>query len=119
VIKNNDLISHRVHRHEPPVIGDKINIIHKDDNLVVINKPPSIPVCILTCVMNYYVKVCMIVQVHPCGRYRHNTVWFIMAKEYGLTNLHSMLTSCIIITMVTPKFFYHMIIITMVTHFIT
>ena len=47
MIKNNDLITHRVHRHEPPVIGNSINIIHKDDDLVVINKPPSIPVCIL------------------------------------------------------------------------
>ena len=47
MIKNNDLITHRVHRHEPPVIGDRINIIHKDDDLVVINKPPSIPVGIL------------------------------------------------------------------------
>ena len=45
LIKNNDLITHKVHRHEPPVVGERINIIHKDDNLVVINKPPSIPVC--------------------------------------------------------------------------
>ena len=45
LIKNNDLITHRVHRHEPPVVAERINIIHKDDDLVVINKPPSIPVC--------------------------------------------------------------------------
>ena len=51
LIKNNDLITHRVHRHEPPVIGERINIIHKDDDLVVINKPPSIPVC---CVVRMY-----------------------------------------------------------------
>ena len=28
-------------------------------------------------------------QVHPCGRYRHNTVVFILAKEYGLKNLRT------------------------------
>ena len=55
LIKNNDLITHRVHRHEPPVVGERINIIHKDDDLVVINKPPSIPVC---CV----VRMCVYAQ---------------------------------------------------------
>ena len=29
------------------------------------------------------------VQVHPCGRYRHNTVVFILAKEYNLKNLRT------------------------------
>ena len=55
LIKNNDLITHKVHRHEPPVVGERINIIHKDDDLVVINKPPSIPVC---CV----VRMCVYAQ---------------------------------------------------------
>jgi hypothetical protein len=27
--------------------------------------------------------------VHPCGRYRHNTVVFILAKEHGLKNLRT------------------------------
>ena len=44
MIKNNDLITHRVHRHEPPVVGTDIDIIHNDDELVVVNKPASIPV---------------------------------------------------------------------------
>jgi hypothetical protein len=30
-----------------------------------------------------------VVQVHPCGRYRHNTVVFILAKDYGLKNLRT------------------------------
>ena len=51
VIKSSDLITHRVHRHEPPVIADKIDIIHNDDEFVVINKPPSIPVCCIWCVL--------------------------------------------------------------------
>ena len=30
-----------------------------------------------------------ILQVHPCGRYRHNTVVFILAKECNLKNLRT------------------------------
>ena len=31
----------------------------------------------------------LIFKVHPCGRYRHNTVVFILAKEHGLKNLRT------------------------------
>ena len=31
----------------------------------------------------------VVFQVHPCGRYRHNTVVFILAKEYNLKNLRT------------------------------
>ncbi|XP_070067655.1 pseudouridylate synthase RPUSD2 isoform X3 [Drosophila takahashii] len=41
-----------------------------DKDIVVVNKPASIP-------------------VHPCGRYRHNTVVFILAKEHNLKNLRT------------------------------
>ena len=70
VVQSNDFISHTVHRHELPVIGDKVKVIHEDDDWVVVDKPPSIP-------------------VHPCGRYRHNTVTFILAKEQGYKSLHT------------------------------
>ena len=50
--------------------SEKIKIVHIDDDLVAVNKPASIP-------------------VHPCGRYRHNTVVFILAKEHGLKNLRT------------------------------
>ena len=67
VIKNSDVITHRVHRHEPPVVGDKIDIIHKDDDLVVINKPPSIPVCFVMCVcVCVHVCLCLYVRVYVC-----------------------------------------------------
>jgi len=58
-----------VHRHEPPVTQQPIHIIHDDPNMLVIDKPPSIP-------------------VHPSGRFRHNSVVFILAKEHGYSNLH-------------------------------
>ncbi|XP_050529421.1 pseudouridylate synthase RPUSD2-like [Daktulosphaira vitifoliae] len=68
VLQHNDLLSNTVHRHEVPVTKDPIDIIYLDKNIVVVNKPASIP-------------------VHPCGRYRHNTVIFLLAKEHNLKNL--------------------------------
>ncbi|XP_065570945.1 pseudouridylate synthase RPUSD2-like isoform X2 [Artemia franciscana] len=69
-LRHNDLLANLVHRHERAVVSDPIQIVHMDDDFVVVNKPPSIP-------------------VHPCGRYRHNTVVFILAKEHGLKNLRT------------------------------
>lgn len=68
VLKHNDLLANMVHRHEVPVTSNAIDIIHIDKDIVVINKPSSIP-------------------VHPCGRYRHNTIIFLLAKEYNLKDL--------------------------------
>ncbi|XP_055370718.1 pseudouridylate synthase RPUSD2-like [Condylostylus longicornis] len=70
ILKHNDLLANIVHRHEVPVTNQLIEIIEMDCNMVAINKPASIP-------------------VHPCGRYRHNTVVFILAKEYNLKNLRT------------------------------
>ncbi|XP_064466495.1 pseudouridylate synthase RPUSD2-like [Ornithodoros turicata] len=69
-LKDNDLLANSLHRHEVPVIGAPIKVIHKCDDMLVIDKPPSIP-------------------VHPCGRYRHNSVLFILAKEHNLKGLHT------------------------------
>ncbi|XP_077982703.1 pseudouridylate synthase RPUSD2-like [Glandiceps talaboti] len=70
VMKNNDFLRSRVHRHEPPVTGQPIDIVECNDDIVVINKPASIP-------------------VHPSGRYRHNTIVFLLGKVHGLKNLHT------------------------------
>ncbi|XP_050327877.1 pseudouridylate synthase RPUSD2-like [Bactrocera neohumeralis] len=88
-LKHNDLLSNTVHRHEVPVTDQAITIVHMDEDIVVINKPASIP-------------------VHPCGRYRHNTVVFILAKEYNLKNLRTIhrldrLTSGLLLFGRTPK----------------
>nr|XP_014085618.1 RNA pseudouridylate synthase domain-containing protein 2 [Bactrocera oleae] len=88
-LKHNDLLSNTVHRHEVPVTDQPITIVHMDEDIVVINKPASIP-------------------VHPCGRYRHNTVVFILAKEYNLKNLRTIhrldrLTSGLLLFGRTPK----------------
>ncbi|XP_040568039.1 pseudouridylate synthase RPUSD2 isoform X3 [Lepeophtheirus salmonis] len=69
-LRHNDLLANIVHRHETPVLSKPIEVIHLSDDLVVLDKPCSLP-------------------VHPCGRYRHNTVVFILAKEYNLKNLRT------------------------------
>eukprot|EP00112_Aurelia_sp_Birch-Aquarium-sp1_P002989 Seg13338.1 transcript_id=Seg13338.1/GoldUCD/mRNA.D3Y31 product="RNA pseudouridylate synthase domain-containing protein 2" protein_id=Seg13338.1/GoldUCD/D3Y31 len=70
ILKSNQTIKTRIHRHEPPVVDSPIEFVENNDEIVVINKPPSIP-------------------VHPCGRYRHNTIVFILGRDYELTNLHT------------------------------
>ncbi|XP_055921831.1 pseudouridylate synthase RPUSD2-like isoform X1 [Eupeodes corollae] len=88
-LKHNDLLANIVHRHEVPVTSQPITIVHMDEDIVVVNKPASIP-------------------VHPCGRYRHNTVVFILAKEYNLKNLRTIhrldrLTSGLLLFGRSPK----------------
>lgn len=70
ILKNNEVLTTQVHRHEPPVVREEIEFVENSTDMVVINKPSSIP-------------------VHPCGRYRHNTIVFILGKEYGLEKLHT------------------------------
>nr|XP_054748934.1 LOW QUALITY PROTEIN: pseudouridylate synthase RPUSD2-like [Lytechinus pictus] len=70
ILKNNDFMQSKVHRHEPPVSGEPIQVIAETQEYLVINKPSSIP-------------------VHPCGKYRHNTIVFILGKEYGFKGLHT------------------------------
>ncbi|KAJ8291125.1 hypothetical protein GJAV_G00021670 [Gymnothorax javanicus] len=70
VLKNNDFMRNTVHRHEPPVCGHPIEILEDNGEVVVVDKPASLP-------------------VHPCGRFRHNTVIFILGKEHGLCGLHT------------------------------
>lgn len=58
-----------MHRHEPPVTAEPIRLLAENEDVVVVDKPSSIP-------------------VHPCGRFRHNTVIFILGKEHQLKELH-------------------------------
>ncbi|KAK3679964.1 DRAP deaminase [Recurvomyces mirabilis] len=63
-VKNGDVISHTLHRHEPPVTAQPIGIVHEDDDMIVINKPAGVP-------------------VHPAGRYNYNSVVEIMRAQRG------------------------------------
>ncbi|XP_025328960.1 pseudouridylate synthase RPUSD2 [Canis lupus baileyi] len=69
MLKDNDFLRNRVHRHEPPVTAEPVRLLAENEDVVVVDKPSSIP-------------------VHPCGRFRHNTVIFILGKEHQLKELH-------------------------------
>lgn len=62
VVKNGDVISHTIHRHEPPVSAQPIGVVHETDEMIVIDKPAGVP-------------------VHPSGRYNYNSVVEIMRAE--------------------------------------
>ena len=63
-----DVITHRIHRHEFPVLDQPLKIIHEDSNNLVICKPSSIP-------------------IHSVNKYHFNTVLGIMSKQYGIDQL--------------------------------
>lgn len=65
IVKNGDLIIHKIHRHEPPVSSKEIKILKQFNDLIIIDKPSGIP-------------------VHPAGRYRFNSVTKILQKEHGM-----------------------------------
>ncbi|SCU94013.1 LAME_0F05776g1_1 [Lachancea meyersii CBS 8951] len=65
IVRNGDLIMHRIHRHEPPVTSRPVKIVFEDSDILVIDKPSGIP-------------------VHPTGRYRFNTVTKILQKQMGI-----------------------------------
>lgn len=64
ILKNNQKIVHKTIRRELPVLNIPIKVVYEDKQILVINKPASIP-------------------VHVCGAYNKNTVIQIMAKEMG------------------------------------
>src|SRR6195952_1576706 len=63
---NGDVITHTLHRHEPPLTALPISVLHEDEDMIVINKPAGVP-------------------VHPAGRYNYNSVVEIMRAERGYT----------------------------------
>jgi len=69
IVKNNDLISSKIHRHEGPVTASKIDVLVDNDKFLVVNKPSGMP-------------------IHPCSRYRDNTLVYILAKENKLKNIY-------------------------------
>ncbi|OCK82601.1 pseudouridine synthase [Lepidopterella palustris CBS 459.81] len=66
IVRNGDMISHTLHRHEPPVTSQPIGIVHEDENLIVINKPAGVP-------------------VHPAGRYNYNSLIEMIRADRGYT----------------------------------
>jgi 23S rRNA-/tRNA-specific pseudouridylate synthase len=72
IVKGNDELAHVVHRHEPaveiaPVREDcpespSIKVIHEDDELIVVDKPSTLP-------------------IHPCGGYNLNSLFHILLEQ--------------------------------------
>ena len=67
-MRNADLLETYMHRHEAPVLYSTIEFAFRSDELLVCNKPSSIP-------------------VHPTGRFRHNSLTNILKFEYGMPDL--------------------------------
>jgi tRNA pseudouridine synthase 8/2,5-diamino-6-(5-phospho-D-ribitylamino)-pyrimidin-4(3H)-one deaminase len=88
IVRNGDLITHKIHRHEPSVTSRPIKIVEETDELLIIDKPAGIP-------------------VHPTGRYRFNTVTKIMKlemkKEAHPCNRLDRLTSGLMFLAKNPK----------------
>uniref|UniRef100_A0A7E4V588 Pseudouridine synthase n=1 Tax=Panagrellus redivivus TaxID=6233 RepID=A0A7E4V588_PANRE len=68
ILKNNDRIIHFGHRHEHPILDLPVTVITETEDLLVVDKPPSVP-------------------VHACGQYKANTVLAMLAREQGYTDL--------------------------------
>ncbi|KXS12823.1 pseudouridine synthase [Gonapodya prolifera JEL478] len=66
VLRDGDRISHSIHRHEPPVTAQPIEIVDtlSVQGVVVISKPAGL-------------------TVHSSGRYHQNTLLHILRREYG------------------------------------
>ncbi|RUO95646.1 pseudouridine synthase, partial [Jimgerdemannia flammicorona] len=88
LIRNQDVIAHNIHRHEPPVTGHPIRIVSKEEEVVVIDKPGSVPAFVALTGNQSESNFVFQPQVHPSGRYRHNTVLHILQKEHGLPKLY-------------------------------
>ncbi|CAO3640251.1 unnamed protein product [Mucor fragilis] len=69
ILKNGDVIGHKIHRHEPPCTDQPIKIVHEDQDLFVVDKPGGMP-------------------VHPAGRYRHNSIVHVLKKERNIPKLY-------------------------------
>ncbi|CCK72542.1 uncharacterized protein KNAG_0K01770 [Huiozyma naganishii CBS 8797] len=65
VVKNGNLITHQLHRHEPSVTANPVKVVFQDDDILVIDKPSGIP-------------------VHPTGRYRFNSVTKMLQRDLGI-----------------------------------
>ena len=69
ILRNGDTITHSALRNEPPVLNTRIIIACDLPNILVVNKPSSIP-------------------VHPSGAYYKNSMIYILEHEMGFKNLH-------------------------------
>jgi len=65
-VKDGDLLTNKVHRHEPPVSLAPPKVVADTDDFYVVDKPCSLP-------------------IHPVSQYRHNSLIFLLAREFAAT----------------------------------
>lgn len=63
VLKANERIVYRFHRHEPELFCSKVKLLEVTDDFVIVRKPATVP-------------------MHPIGRFKHNTLIEIIAHEH-------------------------------------
>jgi 23S rRNA-/tRNA-specific pseudouridylate synthase len=86
VIKNGDVLTHTVHRHEPAVAvysehAPYVRVVQETDQVLVVDKPGTLP-------------------IHPCGGYNVQSLMNLLEPQYGkLYTIHRLdrLTSGLII----------------------
>jgi len=69
ILDHNELLCHKAVCQENPVSANGIEVVFENLDVLVVNKPPSIP-------------------VHACGGYRQNTLVAILASERGEHEYH-------------------------------
>ena len=81
-VRQNDLITHKAHRHEPPILN-KLSILGESEDYLAVLKPSSVP-------------------IHPSGAYYYNTLTSILnmaRKDLHLYTVHRLdkLTSGVVV----------------------
>ncbi|KAF9349815.1 hypothetical protein BGX34_001596, partial [Mortierella sp. NVP85] len=62
------MVTHEVHRHEPPVANLTVKFVREDDTVITVDEPGGTP-------------------VHPDGMYRYNAILHILKKEQATNRL--------------------------------
>lgn len=69
IIQHKDILQTTGHKHEAQVVYyEKIPVIHQDENVIVVDKPSSVP-------------------VHPTGRFYYNSVTELIKIQENLPNI--------------------------------
>lgn len=68
-VRNADRIEHFTIRRELPVLNLPIEVVYEDEDLIAVNKPPSMP-------------------VHPCGAYNKNSLINILRLDKKFEDVH-------------------------------
>uniref|UniRef100_A0A915IXC2 Pseudouridine synthase n=1 Tax=Romanomermis culicivorax TaxID=13658 RepID=A0A915IXC2_ROMCU len=71
ILKEHDVLTNIAHRHEVPILDRPFKIVLEDENVLIIDKPCSLP-------------------VHPCGRYYFNSLTSILEIDYKYKDLRLM-----------------------------